>query len=132
MFYGPEEARRRARRYETISRTFRKAIGACIDCGERRKRFKRKDRVRCRRCLAVNAKAVRNRRVRAVNTAFLAGNCVNCKAHPAMEGRKRCQNCYEVGRIAMRRYHDIRRVSARKQRSDTGTRKPLEKRGIKQ
>ena len=90
-FYGPDEARRRGRRSQTILRAQRRADGLC-GCG----RKKRPDRARCNRCLKVNANAVEKRRLKAQNRAWLAGNCVECKAHPAVRGKRRCEGCLTV------------------------------------
>lgn len=125
-FYGPDEARRRGRRYSTITRAWRKANGWCIDCGEKRKRFKRRDRIRCAHCLAINAAAVMRRHQRARNIAWLAGNCVECGAHPARDGRKDCESCYEVGRLKAAK-RDQRIKFTRKRRSDLGSRRPMAK-----
>jgi DNA-directed RNA polymerase subunit RPC12/RpoP len=98
-FYGPEEARRQQRTNNTISRFEKAIVGKCIECGRKIGKRKRRDRVRCARCLKRNSASQRKRATKAKNIAWLAGNCIECKAHPAVPGRKMCQGCIDTVKI---------------------------------
>jgi len=122
-FYGHDEYRRLQRRYYTIKRAQWKAEGRCIDCGG--KRNKRPDRVRCKRCLRINAKAAMKRKKLIQSFAWQAGNCIECKAHPRIVGRPVCRYCYKVRKTNnLKREQRVTFKQKGKRRRDLGSTRP--------